>query len=449
MSQKLTLSQKLSLTMGIAGVISLLLLMFNVFLGCDDGVRSAYKKMPAVVDPERRTETRSEVQDESLDLTALTGMPDDYRRNVVDYVELALDKLQVEPLIRKRYYHVDRFDWNKYSPFPDDANPVLDRDVRIPVLILPRPETVENWVRSKRAIKAGWRMMNDALCDPGTVYGRTLIFEAGERSEDPDGLPAVPMGTLIPSWSDYATALDSHRSFFPRLGKIVLMPFFNGADNRLLDGSLRLRLGEIGGARLLGELLTVPLHLKNQRLHWASREVGSRTETFLAYTVIDGNGARRVRSNQTFQESDSGELSPYLRPLNCERHQPRIKQHDLLLLPVPIAWPPSSADRMRTQHPHEAWSFDDWFPAQPDACWVIRETADSTPLKESFVLMPAREESELPVFLIVLFAETEPARLVRELSSLYEVPAEPVLTSEELMGRLRRLYEEVSAFQFD
>ncbi|MEJ7591979.1 MAG: hypothetical protein WKF77_10550 [Planctomycetaceae bacterium] len=434
--------------MGIAGAICLVILVSQVITGWY-GVRTAYKRMPPVVDPERRTEPIGEAPDESLDLTALAGLPDDYRQIVVKYVESALDQLQTAPLMRERYYHVDRSGGNGDRRFPDDANPMLDRTVPVSLLILPRPESVRNWVKSTQARKAGWRSMDDALSDPGTVHGRTLFFAAGERSEDPDGLPAAPMGTLIPSWSQYAAALDSHRSFFLPLGKIVLEPFFNGADNLLLDGSRYLRLGEVGGAKHLGELLTVPLHLENQRLGWASRKVGSSTEQFLAYAVIDGNGARRIRLNQTFQMSDLGEVSPYLRPLICEGHQPRINQHDLLLLPVPIGWPPSSRHRVRTQHPHEEWSFDDWFPAQQDACWVIRETAESSPLKEAFVLMPAREESELPAFLIVLFAETEPAHLVRELASLYKVSAESLLTSEEKMGHLRHLYERVSTFRFD
>jgi len=442
-------SRKNSLAVAIAGVIGLVLLVLQVITGCDGGDRTAYKRMPPIVDAERRTESLGEAPDESLDLTALAGMPDDYRRIVMEYVEATLDELKTAPLMRERYYHVDRFNGNTFRRFPDDTNPMLDRKVPVSLLILPRPESVRNWVKSTQSRKAGWRTMDDALSDPGTVHGRTLFFDAGERSEQPDGLPAAPMGTLIPSWSDYATALGPDRSFFLPLGKIVLKPFYNGPDDRLLDGSRHLRLGEVGGATLLGELLTVPLHLENQRLRWTSRKVGSGTEQFLAYALIDGNGARRVRFNQTFQTSDLGKVSPYLRPLNCDAHQPRINQHALLLLPVPIGWPPSSWDRVRSEHPHEEWSFDDWFPAQQDACWVIRETAESMPLKEAFVLMPAREESELPAFLIVLFAETEPAQFVRELASLYKVPAEPVVSSEESMARLRHLYEKVSTFRFD
>ena len=261
------------------------------------------------------------------------------------------------------------------------------------------------------------------------------------------GYQRLLWSTFIPSWSDYVPGLYNREPFFLPLGKIVVCPFFNGPDGSMWDGSSDLRLGEIGGATLLGELLTVPLHLENQRLRWASRKVGSRTEQFLAYSLIDGNGAMQTPVNGRYQVSDTGNVSPYLRPLRSKGHQPRINQHDLLLLPVPLGWPPRLG-QIPLQHPHEEWSFDDWFPAQPDACWVIRETANSRPLQEAFVLMPAREESVLPVFLIALFADTEPAQLVRELAALYEVEAESLLNSEEEMGRLRHLYEKVSTFQF-
>jgi hypothetical protein len=66
---------------------------------------------------------------------------------------------------------------------------------------------------------------------------------------------------------------------------------------------------------------------------------------------------------------------------------------------------------------------DDWFPAQKEACWVIREAEDSRPLQESFLLMSAAEKSDRPVFLIALFAETEPKQLVQELAALYQVSA--------------------------
>ena len=92
---------------------------------------------------------------------------------------------------------------------------------------------------------------------------------------------------------------------------------------------------------------------------------------------------------------------------------------------------------------------DDWFPAQKNACWVIRETADSKPLQESFALMPASEKSDLAVFVIALFAEAEPRRLVQELAALYQVSSEATLNSPETMQRLETLYENVCDFHFE
>ena len=89
---------------------------------------------------------------------------------------------------------------------------------------------------------------------------------------------------------------------------------------------------------------------------------------------------------------------------------------------------------------------DDWFPAQKDACWVIREAEDSKPLQESFLLMPASEPSERPVFFIALFAESEPKQLVKELAALYKVPEDAALNSSETMERLNALYDKVRDF---
>ena len=89
---------------------------------------------------------------------------------------------------------------------------------------------------------------------------------------------------------------------------------------------------------------------------------------------------------------------------------------------------------------------DDWFPAQKDACWDIREAEDSKPLQESFLLMPASEKSDRPVFFIALFAETEPKQLVRELAALYKVSPDTALNSPATMQRLNALYEKVRDF---
>jgi hypothetical protein len=140
-------------------------------------------------------------------------------------------------------------------------------------------------------------------------------------------------------------------------------------------------------------------------------------------------------------------MSPYVRPLVCELHQPKIKQHDELLLPTPLAWPPTSKDQFSVEtDPHEEWCLDDWFPAQKDCCWVIREAEDSKPLQESFLLMAASEPSDRPVFFIALFAETEPKQLLAELAALYKVSAETALNSAETTQRLNSLYEKVRDF---
>ena len=90
--------------------------------------------------------------------------------------------------------------------------------------------------------------------------------------------------------------------------------------------------------------------------------------------------------------------------------------------------------------------FDDWFPTQPEACWVVREAEDSQPLQESFLLLPAEEASVRPVFFVAVFADTEPDRLVKELSALHQVPPDKVLASAETMAHLWSLYDHLQLF---
>ena len=92
---------------------------------------------------------------------------------------------------------------------------------------------------------------------------------------------------------------------------------------------------------------------------------------------------------------------------------------------------------------------DDWFPSQMDAWSVIRETVDAKSLQESFALTPAGDKSDLPVFVIAPFAETEPKQLVYELAALYQVSSEATLNSPDAMRRLEALYEKLRDFQFD
>jgi hypothetical protein len=238
--------------------------------------------------------------------------------------------------------------------------------------------------------------------------------------------------------------------FFLKLGKLVDTSYYDYAKGGILKDRLRdLHLGEKDGAKLLGEIVTGPAWPRNTRLRWVSIQKQSSVRRFLSYSLVDGNGARRDRNGDLLTNS---RLSPYVRPLICEQHQPRINQHDELLLPTPLAWPSSSkawSELDIQEDPHEEWCLDDWFPTQKDACWVIREAEDSKPLQESFLLMPAIEKSERPVFFIALFAETEPKQLLKELAALYNVSADKALNSPETMERLNSLYEKVRDFPLD
>lgn len=408
-----------------------------------------YKQFVPIQDPERRREPLgSAANDKRVDLTAFAGMPGSYSDIVSEYVESVFSAIKAVPIARRRFFH-RASDPTNPDPYPDEANLIADRDVIVPLVVLPRPDVVRHWSASTEARSSGWLAEDETAKNRGSVYGRTLIFKPGKLSKDPVTVPASPFESWIRSWDLYAI---HDRTFFLDLGKLVVTPSYHNAGDksadlhigRPKDESADLHVGEKDGAELLGELISVPAYLKNQRLRWVSIRSPTTVNRFLAYSLVDGNGVKRERR---FQETKIGPISPYVRPMICNRHQPRIKQHDQLLLPSPLRWPPTKWERMKGDYKaHEEWCLDDWFPAQKEACWVIREAEGSKPLQESFLLMPATEKSDRPVFFIALFAETEPKQLVRELAALYKVSADTALNSPETMERLNSLYEKLRNF---
>lgn len=404
----------------------------------------SYIHMNPIQDRElRREPLRNHRNDDFYETSAFVGFPGAYKELVDAYIQDAFFSIDVAPLTRQRFYHeYVKSPEDNGDRYPDVCSPVRDQDVIVPLAILPRPEAVRRWSSSARANSWGWRTDVDVQSSRGSVYGRTLVFKSGELSSEPEhAKPVPPMGSFGVTLWDYF----HEDSFSLELGKLVDSPLY--IHYRPTDRTANLHLGEVDGAVLKGEFVTVPAFLKNTRLRWTSIKNGSSVRRFLAYALVDGNGVRRIPAPIHLQNTALGPVSVLMRPLICERHQPKINQHDELLLPTPLGWAPivneSSFDIATA---HEEWCLDDWFPAQKDACWVIREAEDSKPLQESFLLMPALEPSERPVFFVSVFAETEPKQLVRELAALHKVSPDKVLNSPETMARLQSLYERVRDF---
>lgn len=399
------------------------------------------------VDPEKRTEKLGDpANDELLDLTALEGMPDQYRQAFSAYVSAVIDTLGAPRLSRKHYYCNQTAAAHEPSSgksyFPDIATAIEDREMIVSIVLLPRPETVNHWIQSRQAQAVGYNSMSDAL-QQNFCYGRCLIFAPGDLSENPDGLPACPLGTSIPYPLDYAPIQSADEPlFFIATKKLVCRPLWMAGSTSYetrYDGAQPLKIGEKGGATRLAELRSAPVLPGNGRLRWVQTDTTTEHRRFLAYAMIDGNGAKR---SKTYRKHAGGFVSPYLRPLICSQHQPRVLHHDLLLVPTPMSWPARARDSRLTD-PHEEWCLDDWFPTQKEACWVFREAEDSKPLQESFLLMPADQPSNRPIFSVAVFAETEPSRLVRELAALHGVSSDPVLSSKTKMAQLQTLYQQL------
>lgn len=361
-------------------------------------------------------------------LEALVGMPREFILAIQDYVDSVHAAVDAIGLTRRHYYD----DLKSGVGYPYVNMAVYEKDVRVSVVILPRPESVMAWSESPSSKKGGWISLNEASHLPRSPFGYTIFYQPGVLSTIPWGYPAFPRGHH-PS-SSQIQALDR---------KFVAWPEY--MDFRLCDAvSPSLRFGRVGGAVILSEIVTVSPFPDNPRLRWTSIRSKKGERHFLAYALVDGNGC--------FRRSHREPLGSFIRPLTCAGYHLSKRTPDSLLLPTPLIWAPTGDEMLSNltdRYPFEDWCLDDWFPAQKDACWVLREAEDSKPLQESFVLMPASEKSDRPVFFIALFAETEPKQLIKELAALYKVSPDKALNSPETMARLQALYEKVRDFPLD
>ena len=97
------------------------------------------------VDFERRSEMLGRSQsDQTCDLEALVGLPDEYSKALSAFTESVLAAIDAVPITRRRFYHNENHD----GIYPLNCNPVYEYDVRVPVLILPSPSAVELFSRS-------------------------------------------------------------------------------------------------------------------------------------------------------------------------------------------------------------------------------------------------------------------------------------------------------------
>jgi hypothetical protein len=436
-----------TLSRAVSALVCAWALSGSICFAVEDPQDDAYKRLPRRVDPESRvTRLKGDVERDRFDVSAFVGMPDAYRDAARAYVDATVRELRAEPPMRKRFVYPPLPSGQRFPCFPDHyAPPLPDGEVVVPIAILPRPDAVRAWTESTEAAEMGWRTKQSVIRRRGTVYGRRLVFEPGPASEDPYDYDSVPIGAAPCDKMGYMGKSGGYEDLTPQSVLCVprLKRFGNVDLDVLRDFDDDLRVGKPQGARIISEMVSVPAYLLNERLRWTLVSRDSQTDAYLAYALLDGAGLPAAgRAGR--------------RPLLCHSHQPRTLRFEDLLVPTPKAWPPTireltemAAIDESVLYANEEWCLDEWFPQQPDAVWVVREAEDSKPLQESFLLMPAREKSDRPLFLIALFAETEPQQLVEELAAVHGVPAAPVLQSTEAMSRLRELYDRVKTFKWD
>ncbi len=144
----------------------------------------SYKQIVSPRDTERRQQRLgSDTEDKLVDMTAFAGMPEPYSKATSNYVEAVVSAINAKPIKRQRFYHKKRPSRPDDFPFAGDPNPIYDRDFVIPLVLLPRPTAVRRWSESGKARSLDWRTEDEVSQHPGSVYGRTLVFEPGKLSQ--------------------------------------------------------------------------------------------------------------------------------------------------------------------------------------------------------------------------------------------------------------------------
>ena len=124
--------------------------------GGSTGDRS-YRALPRTRDQERRCERMAGiVAGDACDVTALAGMPGLYVSASSEYIKQILASIQAVPL-KRRHFWVKKEDDLEY---PLVADAVYDRDIQIPVIILPRPKAVSRYSQSNDGKVFGWCPMD-------------------------------------------------------------------------------------------------------------------------------------------------------------------------------------------------------------------------------------------------------------------------------------------------
>jgi hypothetical protein len=370
------------------------------------------------------SDSQAEARGQVVDAKAFIGMPEDYAKRSSEYVLAVLEAMGARPASRKVYRNEQK---DGEASYPLDSNPVHAGEKTVEIILLPRHTAVYAWSQTAKAKEAGWRTVSSPFDRNQTLIGRTALFQRGEDSQNPRVTPAMPFETSV------SEGIFAYGDLFLEIGKVVESPYFD-VDGQPEDKLSSLKFNETGGAKWLGDFLTMPAYRENPRLWWTSIRVEDNGSTSLAYALVDGNGARR--------EEPAEGVSPWVRPLTCKQHQPKTGQHDNLLLPVPLKWGNGHSG------PHESWVMDEWFSRQPQGCWTIREGRDSQPLTESFLLEPASRENKQPLHAVVIFADTPVKRLIEELSQVSELRADSGVM-DEVLKRLEQSYSRLRNHPLD
>jgi len=383
-----------------------------------------------------------------VDSSALVGMPKDYADAVCDYINSAILLLEGSGEIPTRTY-LERAPASEYAriyhahldEFPVVVQIVGQYKGRVTIAALPQPEVV----------RACYRQPNL----------REIADSAPAQSdEDPAGLASIAFFVAHRDCSSWRLTLptphgfDGYRSSDHSTNGWQL---FMGRwryeltrDEFLTFPALQVFKDE---ATWLGALAATTVAPENRVLRWVYFNATEREdiETWLAYSVVDANGAYHGSAphgpngltTDSFLRPLDAPFEPTLSvpPLTHKLPQAPNK-HSLLRTPTPDVIAPSYF----SYGVGEDWTItEDYYAEHEVPAWALWADKDSEPFRERFHITHALESTEHTLWKVVVFSNIRPSDLVAVIGKMKGIEVKDPPSNVEIERALGGQYATLQA----
>lgn len=331
----------------------------------------------------------------------------------------------------------------------------------LPIKLVPHPARLEAYLRS--LAPHDLQKLNlpditrpfDEYVQSGSAYARGVYFTPSPAGEEGRYWCARPEKPLVGAgWTRgqpwyYSPAY---------LGKMI------GHDDQLARPLREIRLGDPGGAKLLGRMSVLGL---NKGVCLVELEqLTDKTLRYLAYPVADGNGLPR----RSRLQADSQSMGPYENSVRSPIHDPRLGRHSLLKAPLPqrpqaigeeesalqrspgprrpSVWTAQEEQRfregrtMKPPYPQERVVLTPPFAELDPPVVVLRKDEGWAPFREDYVLdnrLSFEGADHDTARLLCVFTSVSPKSLLELIGVLHNVEVTPLLKDEALLARLESL----------